>query len=109
MFTQGIRYTLPKPNLSFNGLLGWFHSDDYLSRVYAQLPALYSSVSSASFFGHGMHTTLTCRWQNKDGRWMLEARYGLLRYFDREEQGTGLQAIMSPWKNDLSFQIRVKI
>ena len=109
MFTQGARYTLAKPNLSFNGLLGWFHTDDYLSRVYAQLPALYSSVSSASFFGHGVHATLTCRWQNKSGRWMLEARYGMLHYFDREEQGTSLQAIMSPWKNDLSFQVRIKI
>lgn len=109
MFTQGVRYTLVKPSLSFNGLLGWFHTDNYLSRIYVQLPALYSSVSSMSFFGHGMHATLTCRFQSKNERWMLEARYGMLRYFDREEQGTGLQAIMSPWKNDLSFQIRLKI
>lgn len=109
MLTQGVRYTFAKPNLSFNGLVGYFHTDDYLSRVYAQLPALYSSVSSASFFGHGMHATLTCRWQSKNEHWMLEARYGLLRYFDREEQGTDLQAILSPWKNDLSLQLRVKI
>ena len=109
MFTQGVRYTLAQPSLSFHGLLGWFHTDDYLSRVYVQLPALYSSVSSASFFGHGIHATLTCRWQSKSERWMLEARYGMMRYFDREEQSSGLQTIMSPWKNDLSFQLRVKI
>lgn len=109
MFTQGVRYALAKPSLSFHGLLGWFHTDNYLSRVYAQLPALYSSVSSASFFGHGIHTTLTCRWQSQNGRWMLEARYGLLRYFDRNEQGSGLQTIMSSWKNDLSFQLRMRI
>jgi len=109
MFTQGVRYTLAQPSLSLHGLLGWFHTDNYLSRVYVQLPALYSSVSSASFFGHGVHATFTCRWQSKNGRWMLEARYSMLRYFDREEQGSGLQAIMSPWKNDLSFQLRMKI
>ena len=52
---------------------------------------------------------LTCRWQSKNGKWMLEGRYSLLRYFDRDEQGTALQRILSPWKNDLSFQLRVKI
>jgi hypothetical protein len=109
MFTQGARYTLAKPNLSFNGLLGYFNTDDYLSRIYIQQPALYSSVSSASYYGHGMNAVLTCRWQSNNGRWMLEARYGMVRYFDREEQGSGLQAIMSPWKNDLSFQLRMKI
>ena len=40
---------------------------------------------------------------------MLEARYGMVRYFDREEQGTGLQRILSPWKNDLSVQTRIKL
>ena len=109
MFAQGIRYTFARPHLSLNGLLGYFNTDDYLSRIYIHQPALYSSVSSASYYGHGMNTVLTCRWQSKNGRWMLEARYGMVRYFDREEQGTGLQAIMSPWKNDLSFQLRIKI
>ena len=51
----------------------------------------------------------TCRWQSKNRRWMLEGRYSLLRYFDRDEQGTGLQAIMSAWKNDISVQFRIRI
>jgi len=109
MLTQNVRYALNKPGLSFNGQVGWFHTDDYLSRIYVYQPALYSSVSSASYYGHGMTGVLTCRWQSKSGRWMLEGRYSLLRYFDRDEQGTGLQKIFSPWKNDLSFQMRVKI
>ena len=109
MFTQNVRYVLAKPSLSLNGQLGWFHTDDYLSRIYVQQPALYSSISSASYYGHGMLGVFTCRWQSNNGRWMLEARYGMVRYFDRDEQGSGLQAIMSPWKNDLSFQLRIKI
>ena len=109
MMTQNIRFMLAKPQVTLNGQLGYFHTDDYLSRIYIQSPALYSSISSASYYGHGMLGVLTCRWQSKSGKVMLEGRYSLLRYFDREEQGTGLQAILSPWKNDLSFQIRVKI
>ncbi len=109
MMVQSVRYVLPKPSLSFNGQLGWFHTDDYLSRIYVTQPSLYSSVSSASYSGHGMIGVLTCRWQSRNRRWMLEARYGMVRYFDREEQGTGLQRILSPWKNDLSVQTRIKL
>lgn len=109
MLAQNVRCMLAKSKLSLNGQFGYFHTDDFLSRIYLQSPALYSSISSASYYGHGILGVLTCRWQSKDGHWMLEGRYGLLRYFDREEQGTGLQRIFSPWKNDLSFQLRVKI
>ena len=109
MFTQNIRYVLSKASLSLNGQLGYFHTDDYLSRIYVLQPSLYSSVSSASYYGHGMMGVLAARWQSKSGRWMLEARYGMVRYFDREEQGSGLQTIFSPWKNDLSVQLRLKI
>ena len=40
---------------------------------------------------------------------MVEARYGLVRYFDRDEQGSGLQTIFSPWRNDLSVQLRMRL
>jgi len=109
LFSQSARLVLERAGLTLNGQVGYFHTDDYLSRIYIQSPALYSSFSSASYYGHGMLGVFTCRWQSTKGRWMLEARYGLLRYFDREEQGTGLQTIFSPWKNDLSFQLRLKI
>ena len=109
MFTEAVKYTFVNGNMSLNGLVGYFHTDDYLSRVYVHLPALWSSYSSASFFGHGVNATIACRWQSNNRRWMIEARYGLLRYFDREEQGTGMQQINSPWKNDLSLQFRLRI
>ena len=109
MLSQNVRLVLSKPSLSFNGQLGYFNTDDYLSRIYVTQPSLYSSVSSASYSGHGMIGVLTCRWQSRNRRWMLEARYGMVRYFDREEQGTGLQRILSPWKNDLSVQTRIKL
>ena len=93
---------LPKPNLTLNAQLGYFNTDDYLSRIYLNSPALYSTFSSSSYFGHGVM-------KSKNEKLWLEGRYSLLRYFDRDEQGTALQQILSPWKNDLSFQLRVKI
>ena len=109
LVSQNARFTIRKPNLTLNGQLGYFNTDDYLSRIYLQSPALYSSISSASYSGHGMMGVLTCRWKSKNEKLWLEGRYSLLRYFDRDEQGTGLQRILSPWKNDLSFQLRLKI
>ena len=109
MLSQSARYLLPKPNLTLNAQLGYFNTDDYLSRIYLNSPALYSTFSSSSYFGHGVMGVLTCRWKSKNEKLWLEGRYSLLRYFDRDEQGTALQRILSPWKNDLSFQLRVKI
>ena len=106
---QSARWMLPKPNLTLNAQLGYFNTDDYLSRIYLNSPALYSTFSSSSYFGHGVMGVLTCRLKSKNEKLWLEGRYRLLRYFDRDEQGTALQQILSPWKNDLSFQLRVKI
>ena len=86
----------------------YFHTDDYLSRLYFYVPALYNSVVSGSFFGHGLQSALSARFVSRNGRWMVEGRYALVRYFDREEQGSGLQTIASPWKNDLSLQFRLR-
>lgn len=109
MLSQSARWMLPKPNLTLNAQLGYFNTDDYLSRIYLNSPALYSTFSSSSYYGHGVMGVLTCRWKSKNEKLWLEGRYSLLRYFDRDEQGTALQQILSPWKNDLSFQLRVKI
>lgn len=108
MLSQRTDLSVPRPDLTFKAQLGYFRSDDYLSRIYLHSPALYSMFSAASYFGHGLLGVLTGRWKSKGGRWMLEMRYSLLRYFDRTVQGTGLQQILSPWKHDLSFQARVK-
>ncbi len=106
---QGVMFNWKKPALRMAAMMGYFHTDDYASRIYLYEPALYSSVSSASYFGHGFHAALTGRWTSRNGRWMMEAKYKMCRMLDREEQSSGLQTIFSPWKNDISLQFRVKI
>ena len=56
-----------------------------------------------------IHGTLLGRWTSRDGHWRLEARYSMRRVLDASTQGSGLQTIYSPWRNDLAFQLRVKI
>ena len=55
------------------------------------------------------HGTLLGRWTSRGGHWRLEARYSVRRVLDAATQGSGLQTIYSPWRNDLAFQLRVKI
>ena len=109
MFSQDARLSDVAKHFSLSTQTGYFNTDDYVSRVYVRHPALLSSISTASYYGEGLFAVATCRWQSKNGRWMLEGRYSLLRYFDRSEQGSGLQRILSPWKHDLSFQTRIKL
>ena len=97
----------PSSHWRFVGTLAWFHTPNYLSRLYFYEPSLYESITSASYYGHGTHAAVTTRWSPTD-HWMLEMRYGTSRYFDRSQQGSGPQAILSPWRNDLSFQLRYR-
>lgn len=101
--------TLQKPMLRFAVMAGYFCTDDYNSRIYLYEPALYSSISSGSYFGKGIHGVCTARWTSHNKHWMLEGKYALCKYFDRSEIGSALQTIFSSWKNDISLQLRVII
>ncbi|MCR4920914.1 MAG: helix-hairpin-helix domain-containing protein [Bacteroidaceae bacterium] len=103
-----VRFTSPADCLRLALTASYFHSPDYSTRLYVFEPALYNSISSAVLYGHGLHGALTGRLTSRNGRWMVEARYSLYRYFDRDTQSSDLQTIYSPWRNDLSFQLRFK-
>lgn len=87
----------------------YFYTPSYLTRVYIYQPALASSVVSSMLYGHGLRLHATARWTARGGHFRLEALISLLRYFDREEQASGLQTIHSPWKADISVQGVIKI
>ncbi|MBO7068018.1 MAG: helix-hairpin-helix domain-containing protein [Bacteroidaceae bacterium] len=101
--------TLQKPSLRLAFMAGYFCTDDYYSRIYLYEPSLYNSISSAQYFGKGIHGVCTARWTSPNKRLMLEGKYSLCKYFDRTEQGSALQTIFSSWKNDISLQLRVVI
>ena len=103
---ETVRFSAPGNQWRLSLMGGYFHTDDYLSRIYLYEPALWSSVSSGTYYGRGLHGVLTARWTSRNGHWMLEAKYALTHYDDRSEQGSGLQTIYSPWKNDLSAQLK---
>lgn len=89
------------------GSLAYFHSDDYESRLYHYEPMLLHTFASNMYSGQGLRLALTARWMPASS-WTVEAKYGLTRYFDRDEQASGLQRIAGPAKSDLSFQLRYR-
>lgn len=104
-----VMQNLRKPALRWFLTSEYVHTPSYLSRIYFYEPSLFKAVTSTSLYGHCLHTSLGLRWSFLGEKLMVEGRYGLLRFFDREEQSSGLQTIYSPWKNDLQVQVRVRL
>lgn len=87
----------------------YFHTDDYNSRISLYETNVAESLSMPSFSGHGTRLSGTIQYQFWHDRLRLELKYGLTCYFDRNTQSSGLQTIYSPYKNDLTLQLRFKI
>lgn len=92
---------------SLNAL--YFHTDDYNCRISLYETNVAGSLSMPSFFGHGTRLSGTIQYLFWHDRLRLELKYGLTCYFDRNTQSSKLQTIYSPYKNDLTLQLRFKI
>lgn len=103
-FGQG---TLSPVRFSMSAL--YFHTDDYNSRISLYETNVAGSLSMPSFSGHGTRLSGTIQYLFWHERMRLELKYGLTWFFDRKIQGSDLQTIYSPYKNDLTLQLRFKI
>lgn len=73
------------------------------------LPTVAGGMGHTFFHHPTLHGTLLCRWTSHDEHWRLEARYAMRRVLDSSTQGSGLQTIYSPWRNDLAFQLTIRL
>lgn len=87
----------------------YFHTSDYDSRVYMYEQNVTGMMSIPSFYGHGVHGSGLVRYRFWHGRMRAELRYGVTRYFDRSTQGSSLQTIFSPVKNDVTLQLGLQL
>ena len=85
----------------------WFNTDDYASRISMYEKGLFYSFNIPSFYGKGERFTLNGRyeWNN---RIILQAKYTLTHYRDREIISSGLEQIQGSMKSDLYLQLRLK-
>lgn len=92
--------------LETKAFVGWFHTDDYDSRLYQYEPSVLYDYSFPAFYGHGIRYSLMT--QAKIGtHFAVSAKLGVTNYFDRSVISSGLQQINASSMTDLLLQLRV--
>ena len=104
---QSIGYRFCKIPLQLDAGGAWFSTDDYASRISMYEKGLLYSFSIPSFYGKGERFTFNARYE-----WgkhiILQAKYALTHYRDREVISSGLEEIKGSMKTDLYMQVRLK-
>ena len=88
-----------------NLTLGYFHTNDYASRIYLYERQLQHEFSFPSYYGNGLRLALFAQLSLNDNL-RLSTRLGYTNYFDRTSIGTGLQEIAQSHVTDLDLQLR---
>ena len=87
--------------------VGWFHTDDYSTRLYQYERSALYDYSFPSYYGHGLHYSLMA--SADIGRHLTcTAKANITNYFDRSTIGTALQQISHSSMTDLLIQVRWK-
>ncbi len=93
--------------LQADASIAWFHTDDYSSRLTLYEKSVLYAFSMPSFYYHGTRLAINLRYElNK--HIILQTKYGMTHYFNRDKIGSGLDEIDSSTKSDLYLQMRVK-
>lgn len=105
MMTENIAYDASI--LRFGLTAGYFHTDDYNSRVYTYERGMLYMLNFPMFYGKGLRTALFFQ-LNASKNLHFIGKIGNTHYFDRTTIGTALQQINGRNKTDLDLQLRWK-
>ena len=94
--------------LRLNGGAGFFHTDNYDSRLYLYEQAPLYTYSMTQFYGEGIRYWLMLR-ANIRKSLMLTIKGGVTNYFDRNTIGSGYQQVDRSSLLDIDLQARLKI
>ena len=104
---QSAGYKFRKLPLQLDLSAAWFSTDDYASRISMYEKGLLYSFNIPSFYGKGERFTFNGRYE-----WgkhiILQAKYALTHYRDREVISSDLEKIDGNVKSDLYLQLRLK-
>ena len=104
---QSVGYQFKAIPLQVDGSFACFQTDDYASRISMYEKGLLYSFNIPSFYGKGERYTFNARyeWNN---RIVIQAKYAMTHYRDREVISSGLEQIEGNMKSDLYLQLRLK-
>ena len=99
-----IPHTLP---IQLDGYVGWFHTDDYYTRLSSYEKNMLYTFYMPSFYGKGIRLAFTFRW---DWRYhlSLSGKVAHTHYSDRDVISSGLEEIEGKAKTDLYLLVRWK-
>ncbi|MBQ6187666.1 MAG: helix-hairpin-helix domain-containing protein [Prevotella sp.] len=103
MFSQRLSYACRWLRASL--MAGYFHTDDYDSRVYTYEQGMLYEFSFPVFYGEGIRYALSLR-SDISAHLMLQAKVGVTDYFDRDHISSGLQQIDRSSKADMWLQLK---
>ena len=103
MLSQNVGYTCRW--LRVNACVGYFHTDDYESRLYGYEQGVLYAYSYHAFSGEGCRWALMAR-ADINSHLMLIAHLSTTNYFDRSSISSGLQQIDRSSQTDLEVQLR---
>jgi hypothetical protein len=89
--------------LAVHGLVEWFRTDDYNSRIYLSDLNLRYTFSSTMLYGRGLRYGVAASWRISP-RCTLEGKYTLVNYLDRATISSDLQAIDGSIQQDVRVQ-----
>ncbi len=105
MVSQVLGYS--KEWLRLNAHVGYFHTDDFNSRVYSNETGMLYTMSFGSYFGHGIRYALLAR-ADVGKHLIVISKLGVTDYFDRNQISSGLQQINKSSQADLEVQVKLK-
>lgn len=105
MISESVRWQ--QKWLKVLGLVGYFHTGDYNSRVYVYDPGLLYTFSFASFYGKGLRFALNCKVVASD-KLTFVIKGGCTHYIDRDVISSGPQQIEGPTISELEMQMQWK-
>ena len=105
MLTQTVAYSHPVLGAAAN--IGYFHTDDYNSRLYAYERGTLYSFSFPMFYGKGMRAALFLSGTPCRGVTIIY-KVGTTKYFDRDHISSSYQRIDKSVQTDMDLQVKWK-
>lgn len=103
------RWTPPRTQALLAAQVAYFRSPDFNTRLSLHEPTLPRAFYYPALYGEGLRWAVLLRQPLCASRLHLEAKYACTVFLDRSTQGTAMQRILSPWKHDLSLQLRLRL
>ncbi len=105
MFSENMNYQMHRLRLS--GVLGYFHTSDYASRIYVYEPGLLYQMNFGSYYGEGIRYAIVAR-SDIGKHLLIIAKLGTTDYFDRSHISSGLQEISRSSQSEVEVQVKWK-